>query len=251
MGNFADLVKNRKPTGAATVFFTGQAGFIIKDYEGLTYAVDVYFSDCCEREFGFKRLTPKLLSPTEIVFDYVITTHSHSDHFDTDAMPDLMKPSATRLITTFSAKEKVKKLALDESRVLYVGREDEIKLKNITLTAVFCDHGELDKHAVGYLIDVGGKRVYAVGDSAFRPEKISDIRDVNLMFVPINGAFGNLNEAEAVEYVKIIKPEIAVPCHYGNFAEHGGSVEKYNELFANAKLRCKNLNMKTGEYVDL
>ena len=71
------------------------------------------------------------------------------------------------------------------------------------------------------------------------------------MFVPINGAFGNLNEAEAVEYVKIIKPEIAVPCHYGNFAEHGGSVEKYNELFANAKLRCKNLNMKTGEYVDL
>ena len=42
------------------------------------------------------------------------------------------------------------------------------------------------------------------------------------MFAPINGMFGNLNEAQAAQFFSIAKPKLAVPCHYWNFAEHHG-----------------------------
>ena len=41
--------------------------------------------------------------------------------------------------------------------------------------------------------------------------------------MPINGAFGNLNEREGAVAAGIIKPKLTIPCHYWNFAEHGGN----------------------------
>ena len=232
------------------IIFMGQAGVILKDPQGKLYCIDVYFTDCCEREFGFKRLMPKLLAPSDLVFDYILTTHGHYDHFDVDAMPILMNNDKTRLYTTKDGIGECEKLGIT-SRVLRINKGDTLTIGNIKLTAVFCDHGELAPDAVGFLIEAYGKKIYLVGDSCYRPDKIEYLRkeNINVMFVPINGAFGNLNEMEAVCYVDRIKPEKAVPCHYGNFAEHGGSVEKYNEIFAQRITDTQNVNMKIGDMI--
>jgi L-ascorbate 6-phosphate lactonase len=52
---------------------------------------------------------------------------------------------------------------------------------------------------------------------------------VDLFIAPINGAFGNLNEVQAARAAARVMPGIAVPCHYWNFAEHGGDPGKYME----------------------
>ena len=193
MGNFADTIKNTSPAkGDLSIFFMGQAGFIIKDSEGKLYAIDVYFSDCCEREFGFKRLMPKILEPSEVVFDYVITTHGHFDHLDIDAIPTLMANGRTELYTTRDGIEECEKIKITE-RINEIRRGDTLKIGNLTVTAVFCDHGELAPHAVGFVIEYGGEKIYLVGDSAYSPDKVAYLADenINIMFVPINGAFGN------------------------------------------------------------
>jgi len=253
MNNLKEKIENLKVSeNSLAIIFMGQAGFILKDSENKLYSVDVYFTDCCEREFGFKRLIPKLLDPKDIIFDYILVTHGHYDHFDVDAIPTLMDNGKTVLYGPKDAMQECEKLNISE-RTVEVSENDCFKVGNLNVKAVYCDHGELAPYAVGYIIEHAGKKIYLVGDSAYRPEKVAELKDenINLMFVPINGAFGNLNEEEAVKYVDIINPDIAVPCHFGNFAEHGGSVDKFNKLFSQAINGTQNLNLKIGDIFTL
>ncbi|MBR5767727.1 MAG: MBL fold metallo-hydrolase [Clostridia bacterium] len=252
MKEFAEMIRDIPVEKCPALIFMGQAGFIIKDRDGLLYAVDVYLSDCCEREFGFKRLMPKLLEPDELVFDFILTTHAHYDHFDIDAIPRMMENGRTRLFTTSGGMEEGRKLGIDKNAGL-IEEGGRYVIGGVTLTAVFCDHGELAPDAVGFLIELYGKKILLCGDTAFRPEKISYLRDENIdwLFVPINGAFGNLNEREAVEYVKILQPKTAVPCHYGNFREHGGDVALFSELFDKSVSGVNKLILGIGDTIFL
>ena len=83
MRNFVDLLI--EDCNNTSLFFLGQAGFIIKSKNGKLLTIDPYLSNCVENvegHVGFKRLLPVILEPNDIVFDYIITTHFHKDHFD-------------------------------------------------------------------------------------------------------------------------------------------------------------------------
>ena len=73
---------------------------------------------------------------------------------------------------------------------------------------------------------VDGKKIYITGDTCLHKEEIERVADyekIDVAISPINGAFGNMNEHDAVEMCKILKPQLYIPCHYWNFAEHGGN----------------------------
>ncbi len=229
MLSLAQRILEHEVRGVATVFFMGQAGFIIKDREGILYAADVYFTDCCEREFGFRRLIPKLLAPDEIVFDFVLTTHDHYDHYDIDAMPVLMSNMQTILVTTPTGCEITKQIGVSAERVQTVRVGEEIRVGNLAVKAMPCDHGSLAPDAVGFLFEIDGKRIWLVGDSAYHENLCESVGSIDLLFVPINGAFGNMNEHEAARFSRLCSPTCVVPCHYGNFAEHGGDVSLFLE----------------------
>lgn len=233
------IMQTTVPTNSVAVFFMGQAGIILKNAQGVLVAIDLYLSDCCERYFGFKRLMPKILDGSDIEFDIIITTHAHYDHFDIDAMPFFMANRKGMLYTALDGKELCERLNLSMDRVKFIECGNSYMEKNIKIEAVYCDHGELAPYAVGLVLTIEGKTIYITGDTALRTEKITDIanRQIDLMFAPINGAFGNLNEDEAVTLCEFIKPNLIVPCHYWNFAEHGGSPGLFAE---NMKSRLPN-----------
>ena len=210
--------------GHVGVFFLGQAGFLFKTAEGSLLGVDLYLSDCCERYFGFKRLMPHLLDAGELTLDYLVATHAHYDHFDPDSVPVLMANGHTELIGAKDTAEECERLHITDN-VTYLSVGDTLIRNEIKITAVPCDHGAETPHAIGLLIEIAGKRIYIMGDTCFRPDYLDNemLRGVDLLILPINGAFGNLNESEAARVVSILKPKLAVPCHYWNFAEHGGS----------------------------
>lgn len=213
------------PQGKTHLFFIGQAGFVIKSSMGTTIAIDLYLSDCVERYDGFKRLMPKILYPNEVMFDYVVATHWHYDHFDVDAMPILLSNSETQLIATMDCRTEVERLGIHNDKVRYITVGETIAVNDIVIQAVFCDHGINTPHAIGLVVEVDGKKIYISGDTALRLDKATEISRLgpfDLMIAPINGAFGNLNEQEAVELCKYHKPGLMIPCHYWNFAEQHG-----------------------------
>jgi L-ascorbate 6-phosphate lactonase len=221
----------RVPEGGLCVFFAGQAGFILKDADGRLTAIDLYLSDCCERYFGFRRLMPKILMPDDLTFDTVIATHAHYDHFDPDAMPFLLADARTCFVGALDTRAECERLGLMRGRADFLKPGDEVTSGDMTVRAMPCDHGALAKDAIALLIRVAGRRIYLAGDTCWRPDHFSDpaIAGVDLFIAPINGAFGNLNELEAARAAALVKPSVAVPCHYWNFAEHGGDPHRYME----------------------
>ncbi len=210
--------------GTLKVFFLGQAGFIIKTPRGETVAIDPYLSNCCERYFGFKRLMPRILEAGKLIFDHLLITHAHYDHFDPDSIPLLMANTTTRLIGARDILPECERLGLKENiTTLSVG--ETVRAGGLTVTGMPCDHGELAPDALGLLIEGEGKRIFLMGDTAYRPDLLENplLQNLDLLILPINGAFGNLNETEAARVIQQLKPRLSVPCHYWNFAEHGGN----------------------------
>jgi L-ascorbate metabolism protein UlaG (beta-lactamase superfamily) len=65
----------------------------------------------------------------------------------------------------------------------------------------------------GYIVTVGGERLYHAGDTDHIPEMSGIKCDVALL--PVSGTYVMVAE-EAAEAAKAIKPRIAVPMHYGD-----------------------------------
>ena len=233
--------------------FAGQAGFIIETENGYRVAIDLYLSDCCNRYFGFKRLLPYLYNPSDINANLLISTHAHYDHFDPDSVPLMMADEKTELVAAYDVKEEAEKLNLDQSRITYLAEGEIFKNSNISVKAMPCDHGEGTPHAIGLFITVDGKTIYVAGDTCYRADYFEnpELSGVDVMIMPINGAFGNLTETEAAKAVNVIKPGLAIPCHYWNFKEHGGNPELFSSEMKDTYNNNNFIMMRPGETISL
>ena len=256
MNDFAVKVLTA-PLGKTHMFAVGQAGYIIKSASGELLCIDLYLSECVERiegNVGFKRLLPKILSPFDLKFDYVICTHPHLDHFDTDAVPEMMSGSNADLFCSVDCEKLVKQLNMEYygERITYVRPGDSFDAGDFHIDFVNCDHGKGAPDAVGVVVTVDGKRIYEAGDTCLRLDRISEITDIgktDVLIAPINGAYGNLNEEECSELAEAINPDVTVPCHYGMFASHHGDVGKFYDIMTEKKLPF--LLMQQGEQYTL
>ena len=236
-------------TGTA-IFSVGQAGFIIKSKSGQLIAIDLYLSNCVERiegHKGYKRLLPQILNATELSFDAVICTHPHLDHFDLDAVPEMMS-KGVKLYCSVGCDKLVKQLQMEyyEEQITYVKPGDKDVLGDFEIAFVNCDHGAGTPDAVGVVLKVDGKTIYEAGDTCLRLDRMSEIpQPLDVMIAPINGAYGNLNEEECVTLAEKLNPSVTIPCHYGMFASHHGDVGKFYELMIEKQLPF--LLMQQGE----
>jgi len=70
-----------------------------------------------------------------------------------------------------------------------------------------------EKGDVGYIFTVKGKRLYLAGDTDHIPE-MKTFKNINIAFLPVSGTYV-MTEAEAAKAALDIKPDIAIPMHYG------------------------------------
>lgn len=242
------------PLGKTHLIFLGQAGFVLKSKSGKLLAIDLYLSDCVARYDGFKRLISFVLHPDEIVFDYIITTHAHYDHFDPDSVPKLMANGKTKLFASTGCEKEVKRLGITSSNISYVKVGDSTDLGDIKVEFVFCDHGDSAPDAFGVVIEIDGKRVYVAGDTCLRPDKVDVIKcgkDFDIMIAPINGTFGNMNETDAAGLCRRIEPELMIPCHFGCFAEQWGNPQKFIRVMEADLPKQKYVIMRIGEQIEI
>ncbi len=233
--------------------FAGQAGFILQTEKGFRIGIDLYLSDCCNRYFGLKRLMPYVFNPEEMELDLLIATHAHYDHFDPDSIPLMMKNGKTKLICAPDCKVETEMLNLDQSRITYLKVGDVFENADVKITAMPCDHGEEAPEAIGLFIEADGRRIYIAGDTCFREDTFSreELSGADVLIMPINGAFGNLNETEGAKAAGIIKAKLTIPCHYWNFAEHFGSphlfMQQMDENYPDLKYNL----MRVGETIEI
>lgn len=249
MMSLANEIRYTKvPEGKIAAFWMGQAGFVFKNAQGDTLGIDLYLTDCVRRHDGFKRLSPALAQPQDLALDTVIASHWHLDHFDVDAMPFLIRDD-TRLVAAADCRKACEDLAIADATFVQPG--DVVEVKGFTIEAMPCDHSTLAPEAVGILLKVDGKKIFYAGDTCLRPDTFSDpkLHGVDLFIGPINGAFGNMNETDAVEAVGIIEPKHFIPCHYWTFAEQGGNPGIFMQQMAEKQPQVPYTIMRQGEKI--
>ncbi len=223
--------------GQTHIFSVGQAGFIFKSKKGTLICVDVYLSNCGERiegNIGFKRLQSACLYPCELNFDAIIATHPHFDHFDMDAIPEMMSNGNTKLFASVNCEAETKRLMMKQDNIYYVKSGDSFTINDIEIICVPCDHGTGAPDAFGLIIKIDGKTIYIAGDTCLRFDNADIVKNIvnelDVLIAPINGAYGNLNEEDCAKLSAYLTPKLTIPCHYGMFAAHGGNPGRFMEF---------------------
>lgn len=218
------IKKTEVPQNNIAIWWLAQAGFAIKTDRGKIIYIDPYLSDAAERVHGLKRLSLAPIKAEEVETDIVITTHEHTDHLDPDSIPIIAKNTNAKFIGPRSCVEKFKRFKIESECIIKLSINETVTEGGISITGLYADHGRLSPDALGVLFDFGKIKIYHCGDTAYRPERMGYIRNMqpDVMIPPINGRFGNMDEKEAVNLTKFVGAKLVIPSHFWMFAEHNG-----------------------------
>jgi len=148
--------------------------------------------------------------------DLILITDIHPDHMDR-AMVDQLKKETTVILAPAAVAETIR-----EARVIRNGERKTVD--GITVEAVPMYNlvrgpspGQLyhtKGRGNGYVLTLGGKRVYISGDTECVPE-IKALKGIDVAFICMNLPF-TMPPEEAAECVKAFRPKIVYPYHYRN-----------------------------------
>lgn len=141
--------------------------------------------------------------------DLILISHEHYDHCSPDDIKRISGPQ-TVVVANPSAATKIK-----GAKTIRVG--DKLTIGEVTIEAVPAYNTNKRFHPkeaghVGYIVTLGGERVYFAGDTDHIPEMKTFKCDVALL--PVSGTYV-MTAAEAVAAFNDIQPQVAVPMHYG------------------------------------
>jgi len=219
-----ELDRVEVPAGGVGLYWLGQAGFVFRTAAGQRIFLDPYLSDACERLYGFKRLSLPAILAEEVEADWVILTHEHADHLDPDAIPEIARRNpACCFAGPIGCIDGLEQASVTADRRVVLEPNQRYDLGDLVVHSVPADHGDLSPSALALVLDFGGVRVMATGDSSWRPKLFKPLYDLKLdVALPvINGVFGNMNHIDAAMLVAEAKPRLAIPCHFWTFAEQG------------------------------
>jgi len=147
--------------------------------------------------------------------DIVLVTHEHGDHLDVKLINDLKKQGTL----VFSNKNSTSQIPW----ALAMKAGDRQEINNIIIEAVAA-YNIINERSpgqpfhpkgagVGYLLTIGGKRIYIAGDTENTPE-MKALRNVDVAFLPMNLPYTMTPEMVA-DAAREFKPKILYPYHFG------------------------------------
>ena len=178
---------------------------------------------------GFlKRYRHNIIKDLYQSIDAVLLSHMHRDHFD---IPSLrLLDSSTMLIASKEAVQPLKMKGF--SNLEEVNVDDCINIGDVSIKVTpACHHDRLSslglttQTSVGYVIQ-GSHRIYFPGDTDLFDEMIDLSKNLDLALLPVWGwgptlGPGHLNPRRAAEALKLLRPSVAIPIHWGTFCPIG------------------------------
>ena len=179
--------------------------------------------------------------------DLILITHGDADHMNPLTIERLRNertqvfapPACARALGSF---------------VRSVNEGDELSLGDVDVEVVPAyntpEGRSTSKHhvrgeSVGYVIDIGGRRIYHAGDTDLIPE-MSRLAKPDVAFLPIGGTY-TMDIDEAVEAALVIGPELAIPMHTRLEADPAEFARKLKERDAGIRA----LAPESGEGIEL
>ena len=203
----AELSGDQVPTNKGTLVIhpIRHATFVMQ-WNGKTIYVD---------PVGGAKLFADLPSP-----NLVFVTHVHGDHFDPKTLEavisDGQKPT---LILPKSVAEKIPDTLRGKATVKILANGENTEVEGIAVEAVPAYNTTAGKERFhpkgrdnGYVLTLGGKRVYIAGDTEDVPE-MRALKSIDIAFLPMNLPY-TMSVPKAADAIRAFKPKIVYPYHY-------------------------------------
>jgi len=171
----------------------------------------------------------------------VLVSHSHYDHYSADDIKKVSGPD-TELVAPGDVIATEKK-----GKTIKPGLRVELQGVNVAGVAAYNPNKQFhpkEKNWVGFVIEIGGKRIYYAGDTDVTAE-MKALKDIDLALLPVGGTY-TMDAAEAAQATEHFKPKMAIPYHYGDIVGGEKDAKKFSEL-----CQCEVKILKPGETLSL
>jgi len=189
------------------IHWLGQAAFCIELEESVVYT-DPY---------QLKRDKPKA--------DIILISHTHFDHCSSQDIEKIRKSD-----TVIIGQKGIKTALSYPVRVINPG--DKTQVGQIEIEAIPAYNINKSFHPksfgnLGFIIRVNQTSIYHAGDTDFIPE-MGRVK-ANIVLLPVGGTY-TMNAEEAAKAVKVIKPDVAIPMHWGSVVGSRKDAEDFQKF---------------------
>jgi L-ascorbate metabolism protein UlaG (beta-lactamase superfamily) len=157
----------------------------------------------------------------------ILVTDIHGDHMDAETLSAIVTPRTT-IVAPTAVTEQLPASLMGQTISLANGETamfDDIGVEGVPMYNLtqerlqYHDRGRGN----GYVLTIGGRRVYIAGDTEDIPE-MRALRNIDVAFVPMNLPY-TMTEDQAASGVNAFTPTVVYPYHYGE-----SDVEKFKML---------------------
>jgi L-ascorbate metabolism protein UlaG (beta-lactamase superfamily) len=214
-----------------TLTWTGHATFLIDTGAG-AILVDPFLDEC-----------PTASIPAaDIACDAILITHGHFDHVADAAA--IAKRTGAKVFAAFEIANWLGKQGVENVQPMNHGGTANVPGGTARMELAFhsssLPDGSYGGNPAGWLLDVGGKRIYVAGDTGVfsdmaRIGRPRDGRRIDLAILPIGDVF-TMGPANSLEAIELLAPLAVLPCHYDTWPPIAQDAAAWAESVRRAKL---------------
>jgi L-ascorbate metabolism protein UlaG (beta-lactamase superfamily) len=196
--------------------------------------------------FYFFKFTTLIPEPEWKSITHIFVTHGDIDHYwhadrvaEISNAPVICNKTMVRNIKgkTLMLAPRDKGLAFTTqiNKLHAISVDETIQLDGMSITGLKATHGELVLKfgplsktlkpgpeervgwgAIGFNIQLDGKTIVNLGDTLLHANEWETINSPDVLMIPIGGKFSHntMDEKEALQAVRIMRPKLVIPCHY-------------------------------------
>ncbi len=184
--------------GSLKIHFLGHATLML-DYNGWIIHVDPVGA-----EADYTALPPA---------DLILITHEHSDHLDPTVVARISRPG-TVIVANPAAAEKLRGSVVLRNGESHTAGSVKIEAVPAYNTSPGRDRFHPRGRDNGYLLTIGGKRIYIAGDTEDTPE-MKALKNIDLAFLPMNQPY-TMTPEQVARAARAFKPRLLYPYHTGD-----------------------------------